>query len=108
MQYFKPEQPGFSVGDCMPFTHDGVFHLFYLLDEGHHKHPIVGELGGHNWAHISSSNLREWHHHPLALTVDLCTEGSNCTGSLLVHEKKWYAFYSMRPYPRRGRVFQNS
>jgi hypothetical protein len=36
MQYFKPAGD-FFVGDCMPFFHDGVFHLYYLLDEGHHQ-----------------------------------------------------------------------
>ena len=32
MQYWKPEG-AFFVGDCIPFWHDGVYHLFYLLDE---------------------------------------------------------------------------
>jgi hypothetical protein len=48
MQYFKPQEP-FFAGECMPFFHDGVFHLFYLLDENHHQGK--GGLGGHQWAH---------------------------------------------------------
>jgi beta-fructofuranosidase len=48
MQYFKPEGL-FFAGDPMPFFHDGVFHLFWLLDENHHKGK--GGLGGHQWAH---------------------------------------------------------
>jgi sucrose-6-phosphate hydrolase SacC (GH32 family) len=106
MQYYKSERPEYSVGDCMPFTHDGVFHLFYLLDEGHHNHPIVGPLGGHQWAHAVSRDLKEWTHLPLALPLDFSKEGSNCTGSLVVHENQWYAFYSLRPYPQGGEFFR--
>ena len=32
--YYQPA--GHWFGDCMPFYHDGTFHLFYLLDENHH------------------------------------------------------------------------
>ena len=67
MQYFKPEGDSF-VGDCMPFFHDGVFHLYYLLDRGHHRER--GGLGGHQWAHASSRDLVHWEHHPLAIGID--------------------------------------
>ena len=46
----------------MPFFHDGVFHLYYLLDENHHQG--LGGLGGHQWAHASTADLRHWEHHP--------------------------------------------
>ena len=42
MQYFKPAGD-FFVGDCRPFWHDGVFHLYWLLDEQHHQ--TLGGLG---------------------------------------------------------------
>jgi hypothetical protein len=38
MQYFKPKGDLY-VGDCMPFFHQGIFHLYYLLDEGHYRCP---------------------------------------------------------------------
>lgn len=46
MQYFKPHQENLSVGDCMPFFHNSVFHLFYLLDEDHHckNDGLVGHI----------------------------------------------------------------
>ncbi len=102
MQYFRPEDRRYAVGDCIPFFHNGVFHLFYLLDEGHHNHPLVGGLGGHQWAHASSADLRSWTHHPLAIPCDYSCEGSICTGSLLFHDGVFHAFYALRTYPAGG------
>ena len=93
MQYFKPAGPYF-VGDCMPFFHGVVFHLFYLLDEGHHRGR--GGLGGHQWAHASTTDLRSWEHHPLALPVEEDWEGSICTGSVIQHGGRFHAFYATR------------
>ncbi len=93
MQYFKPEGDYF-VGDCMPFFHDGVFHLFYLRDENHHQG--LNGLGGHQWAHASSTDLIQWEHHPLALPVEEDWEASICTGSVFWHEGVFHAFYATR------------
>lgn len=93
MQYFKPDGD-FFVGDCMPFFHDGAFHLYYLLDEKHHRGK--DGLGGHQWAHASSTDLQQWTHHPLALPVDEEWECSICTGSVFYHEGTYYAFYATR------------
>lgn len=78
----------------MPFSHDGVFHLFYLLDENHHQGN--GGLGGHQWAHASSRDLLHWQHHPLALAIDTPEEASICTGSVFWHAGTYYAFYAVR------------
>jgi len=93
MQYFKPEGDLF-VGDCMPFFHEGTFHLFYLLDQGHHQGR--GGLGGHQWAHASTRDLVHWQHHPLALALTEDWEGSICTGSVLHHGGLFHAFYATR------------
>lgn len=93
MQYFKPAGDYFA-GDTMPFFHDGVFHLIYLLDEGHHK--ALGGLGGHQWAHATSTNLIEWQEHPLLLAITEPFETSICTGSVFVHDGIYYAFYATR------------
>jgi hypothetical protein len=99
MQYYKPADPHLFVGDCMPFWHDGVFHLYYLLDEGHHS--ALDGLGGHQWAHASTTDLRQWTHHPLALPITEGWEGSICTGSVFCHEGTWYAFYATRNRERK-------
>lgn len=93
MLYFKPDGD-FFAGDCMPFFHDGIFHLYYLLDENHHK--ALGGLGGHQWAHASTTDLIHWQHHPLALAIDEEFEKSICTGSTFFHEGIYYAFYATR------------
>lgn len=93
MQYYKPEGDLF-VGDCMPFYHEGVFHLYYLLDKGHHT--ARGGLGGHQWAHASSTDLVHWEHHPLAIAIEKEWEGSICTGSTFYHKGVYYAFYATR------------
>lgn len=93
MQYYTPDVPRF-VGDCMPFYHDGVFHLYYLLDENHHR--TRGGLEVHQWAHASSADQREWRHHPLAIPVEEEWEGSICTGSVFHHQGDFHAFYPTR------------
>jgi beta-fructofuranosidase len=93
MQYFKP--PGlYFVGDCMPFSHQGVFHLYYLLDENHHQG--LNGLGGHQWAHASTKDLIHWEHHPLALALSAENEGSICTGSVFFHAGVYHAYHGTR------------
>lgn len=94
IQYFKPEPAHLFVGDCMPFSHGGRFFFYYLQDEGHHQG--LGGLGGHQWALATSTDLRDWEHQPLALPIDAEWEGSICTGSVLVHEGVYFAFYATR------------
>ena len=93
MQYFKPEGALF-VGDCMPFVHEGVFHLFYLLDENHHQGR--NGVGGHQCAHASTTDLLHWQHHPLALSNEEECEGSICPGSVFWHAGAFHAFYATR------------
>jgi hypothetical protein len=78
----------------MPFYHDNVFHFYYLLDEGHHQ--ALGGLGGHQWAHATSSDLVTWTHHPLALPISEEGEVSICTGSIFHHGDSYYAFHAVR------------
>lgn len=92
-QYFLPERP-FFVGDCMPFYHDGVFYLYYLVDENHHQG--LGGLGGHQWALATTRDLVEWEDHGLVLPLSEPWEGSICTGSTFFHEGTFYAFYATR------------
>ena len=96
MQYFKPAPDHQFVGDCMPFydQNTGRFHLYYLLDEGHHR--ALDGLGGHQWAHMSSADLINWEHHPLAIGITSDWEGSICTGSTFFHDGRYYGFYATR------------
>ena len=97
MQYWKPDGKDAFAGDMMPFWDGRRFHLFYLLD--HHHHAEREGLGGHQWAHASTADLKEWSHPPLALPVggpgDLDEKGI-CTGSIFAHEDVYHAFYATR------------
>lgn len=102
MQYYKPHAPHQWVGDCMPFYHDGLFHFYYLLDEGHHQ--LFGGRGLHQWAQATSADLIVWTHQPLALPITLESELSMCTGSVFHHGDTYYAFHSVRRPDRTQRL----
>ncbi|MDQ1257999.1 MAG: beta-fructofuranosidase, partial [Candidatus Hydrogenedentes bacterium] len=94
MQYWRPRGHNASVGDCMPFYHDGRFHLFYLFDRRHHGSKWG--LGAHQWAHASTTDLVHWEHHPMAIPITEPWEGSICTGSVFFHDGTYYAHYATR------------
>ncbi|HPS00008.1 MAG TPA: glycosyl hydrolase [Candidatus Sumerlaeota bacterium] len=93
-QYWRPRGMNTFVGDCMPFFHDGRFHLFYLLDR--HHHGSKWHLGAHQWAHISTTDLIHWDEHPMAVPITDEKEGSICTGSTFFYDGTCYAFYAVR------------
>lgn len=77
-------------GDCMPMVHDGIFHLFYLYDR--RRHGSKNNIGGHQWAHISSTDLVNWTRHPMAIAIENNMEASFRTGSIIFYRGKFYAF----------------
>lgn len=93
-QYWAPRGFNTHVGDCMPFFHAGRFHLFYLFDR--HNGRSKWGLGAHQWAHVSTTDLVNWDHHPLAIALTEESEGSTCTGSVFFHGGIYHAFYSVR------------
>lgn len=103
MQYWKPQAAHQFVGDCMPFFHDGTFHLFYLLDEEHHRSR--NGFGAHQWANATTTDLRHWQHHPLAIPTGDATAFdylSICTGSTIFHDGVYHAFYATRRVAQDG------
>ena len=77
-------------GDCMPMVHDGVFHLFYLYDR--RRHGSKNNIGGHQWAHISSTDLIHWTRHPMAIPIENNMEASFRTGSVIFYKGRFCAF----------------
>jgi len=94
MQYWRPRGHNASLGDCMPFFHDGVYHLFYLFDRRHHRSKWG--LGAHQWAHSSTTDLVHCEHHPMAIPITEQWEGSICTGSVFFHDGVYHGFYATR------------
>ncbi len=93
LQYWKPRGKAYA-GDCMVTCHDGVFHIFYLYDRFHHG--AKWGLGAHQYGHFSSSDLKQWTEHPLAVPIDRQWECAMGTGNVIHNDKdgKWYAFYT--------------
>ncbi len=83
-----------GVGDCMPFARDGRYCLYYLFDRRSHKSKCG--LGAHQWAQVSSGDLKTWTIHPMAVRITHQWEGSICTGSLIQKDGRTYAFYAVR------------
>jgi beta-fructofuranosidase len=94
MQYFTWPGSNTGVGDCMPFSRDGRYCLYYLFDRRGHRSK--SGLGAHQWAQISSEDLKTWTLHPMAIPITEQWEGSICTGSLIRKEGATYAFYAVR------------
>ena len=82
------------VGDCMPFSHDGVWHLFWLFDR--RGHGSKWGLGAHQWAHVSTTDFKTWKRHPMAVPITEQDEGSICTGSAIFAEGRYYCWYAIR------------
>ena len=93
-QYWRPRGLNTFAGDCMPFFHEGRFHLFYLCDR--HHHASKWRLGAHQWAHASTTDLVHWEQHPMAVPITDEKEGSICTGSTFYNDGTYYAFYAVR------------
>lgn len=107
MQYWKPERDDEFAGDMMPFWDGARFHLFYLLDRGHHAEQ--GGLGGHQWAHGATADLIHWQHYPLAVPLgvpDSVDQHGICTGSIFEHEGVYHAFYATRLKRADGSVYE--
>ncbi|MGI4787958.1 MAG: hypothetical protein ACRYFS_03805 [Janthinobacterium lividum] len=105
LQYWKPEAEDQFAGDMMPFWDGRQYHLFYLLDRDHHAEQ--GGLGGHQWAHASTSDLVHWEHYPLALPIGepgSIDQHGICTGSIFEHDGVFHAFYATRVQAADGSV----
>jgi sucrose-6-phosphate hydrolase SacC (GH32 family) len=71
-----PHRPGYHFvipeGQAMPFDPNGAihwkgrYHLFYIFQDKR----------GHNWGHVSSTDLFHWRHHPTGLTSGMFS--GNC------------------------------
>ncbi|MDO4582675.1 MAG: LamG-like jellyroll fold domain-containing protein [Planctomycetia bacterium] len=101
LQYWRPPNE-YGVGDCMPFTHDGVFHLVYLLDKK--RHGAKNGFGAHQWIQATSRDLIHWEHQPFVVPITRQNEGSICTGSIFYHEGIFYALYANRSLDAGGKL----
>ncbi len=92
MLYWRPRGHNASVGDCMPFSHDGRFHVFCLFDRRHHgsSGPGRSPVGA-----CLSTDLRHWER-ILAIAIEEQWEASICTGSVIHDGDAYHAFDATR------------
>ena len=90
--YWRPRGYNAYAGDCMLLWDGGRLHLFYLFDRRHHTSKW--NLGAHQYAHLSTTDLVEWQRHPLAIPLSHTWECAIGTGDFIHHAGRYYAFYT--------------
>ncbi len=90
---WKPDENIF-VGDCMPYTDEGRYHVLYLKDRHHHQSKWG--LGAHQWEHISTADFSVWDIHPTAVPITSKEEASICTGSHIRKGDVHHLYYTVR------------
>ncbi|REE88978.1 glycosyl hydrolase family 32 [Paenibacillus taihuensis] len=94
LQYWRPRGFNTGVGDCMPYFDGETFRVYYLFDR--RGHGSKWRLGAHQWAQVSTKDLRTWEHHSVAVGITAKEEGSICTGAVFKKDGIYYAFYAVR------------
>ncbi len=106
IQYFTTGNPNSWVGDVVPFSHDGVVHLFYLFDRRHHGSKF--STGAHYYGHFSSSDLIHWTEHEFIGEIE--NQWETCgTGTPFYQNGKFYFAYGLHtsrflPYEKNGGI----
>lgn len=89
--FFFPYGWNTNIGDVMTFTHDGVYHLIYLLDRRHHG---SGPCGSHYICQLTSDNLVDWHEQKPIVQIDRPWKSCG-TGTMFFHNGKYYMSYGL-------------
>ena len=98
MQYYRPAGHNRKPGDCIPWFHDGTFHLFYLNLRRNMHSKWDGGHGGLEILHASSRDLVKWQHHPVVAPISEQWEAWNGTGAAVYHDGKYWMFYPTPDY----------
>lgn len=98
MQYYRARGHNSKAGDCIPFYHEGTFHLFYLILRRNMHSKWDGGHGGLEIHHASSQDLRTWKHHPVSIPVSEQWEAWQGTGGVVHHDGKFWMFYPTPDY----------
>jgi hypothetical protein len=98
MQYFRSRGHNSKPGDCIPFFHDGTFHLFYLVLRRNMHSKWDGGHGGLEIQHASTQDLAHWRHHPVVAPISEQWEAWNGTGGVVHHDGKFWMFYPTPDY----------
>lgn len=92
LQYWAPPGHNRWLGDTMMLWDGRRLHLLYLLDRRHHGSKAG--TGAHQIAHLSTTDLRTWEVHPLALAIEEPWETFG-TGAMLHADGRWHLVYGL-------------
>lgn len=98
MQYYRPSGHNLKPGDCIPYFHEGVFHLFYLVLRRNMHSKWDGGHGALEILHASTRDLSEWRHHPVVAAITEQWEAWHGTGAAVNHDGKFWMFYPTPDY----------
>lgn len=87
-------------GDPVPFYWEGVYHLFYVWDQGHLILPRVC----HSWGHFISRDLVHWEEAPMAIDPEM--EASCGTGTVWHHDGIFHLYYLGRYFTTNGVMYE--
>ncbi len=88
--FFVPRGWNAWVGDVMSFSHNGVYHIMYLLDRRHHKSR--NGKGAHYICHLTTENMVDWYEQEPVAELDAPWQ-SHGTGTMIYHRGKYYMFF---------------
>jgi len=98
MQYYRPSGHNLKPGDCIPWFHDGTFHLFYLVLRRNMHSKWDGGHGALEILHASTRDLKTWRHHPVVVAITEQWEAWHGTGAAVHHDGKYWMFYPTPDY----------
>ncbi|MCX6906669.1 MAG: hypothetical protein NTY01_01360, partial [Verrucomicrobia bacterium] len=98
MQYYRPAGHNLKPGDCIPWFHDGTFHLFYLNLRRNMHSKWDGGHGALEIMHASTRDLNTWQHHPVVVAITEQWEAWHGTGAAAYHDGKFWMFYPTPDY----------
>jgi beta-fructofuranosidase len=82
MPVFRRPAPAVPVGDAIPFTHEGSYHLFFLSAPSDTS----------SWLHWRTDDFATWEELPVAIAAD--TAGAAWTGSVIERDGTFHLFYT--------------
>ncbi len=99
MNFFYKPQPG-VIGDCIPYYHDGRYHVFFLWDKRDKDSYDIGSA----WQHISTTDFVHFEDHGVALEKGTLWEQDHtvATGCVYTDDQgQHHIFYTgINPYMR--------
>lgn len=94
LHMWKPDFEGVNSGDAIPFSHDGRYHIFFLIDRRRANSKWCNLA--HRWGHLASTDMQNWEYLPMAVNIEHQNEATIATGSAVSYMGKYFLYYGIR------------